>query len=130
MSVETSMTEAERKQLEAMLIAYFPTTPPATASAWILGAKSRRPDDVAKAIQAMSKATAFASAKALEDAIDEVVAARAKALEGEATQRLLAAHAGTDIAANRAKLARIAEAIARKAPREEIDAIALDGVKR
>ena len=126
------MTETERTQLEAMLIAYFPTTPEATARAWILGVRERRVDDVAKAIQAMSKATAFASAHALEEQVTAIVAVRARESAEVATTKLLAAYASApgDLVANRAKFARIADAMRRHATAEEIEAIALDGVKR
>jgi hypothetical protein len=124
-------TEADQGRLRSLLVTYFPgRVPNASADAWLAAVSSHSASDVTAAIVSMAETAEFPTLKALRDALDEIVAARAKALEDAATTKLIAAQAGTDLVANRAKLARIAEAVARKASREEIDAIALDGVKR
>lgn len=125
------MTPNERKDLEAMLIAFFPTLPAETGRAWMLTLVDRRADDVSRAIPAMARAVAFPTLKALSDALDEVTHERCRAENDAANAKQLAAWAdsGIDLAANRAKLARIAAAVRRRAPREEIEAIAIEGVK-
>lgn len=125
------MTPNERKDLEAMLIAFFPTLPAETGRAWMLTLADRRADDVSRAIPAMARAVAFPTLKALSDALEEITHERCRAENEAASAKQLAAWADStiDLAASRAKLARIAAAVRRKAPREEIEAIALEGVK-
>lgn len=127
------LTDVERKELKAILQAYFPgKLPDETAMVWLASLEHRASGDVLTGITAMAETAEFPSLKALKDAVDGAASARAARARDQDEARLLAA--STERPVDRARASRIlgciVAAMRAKATAAEIEALVEREVKR